>query len=144
MPVKRAPLSTPLISASPLWTRAPLRDENGKSYFDFMMLIPGLKQKNEAGVEDIVCRIKKSLQAFDDVVVYIDLNTRLNLLWVSFKPIPEISRYMMLAIQQEIPEARVVAGDFNPDSLRHKPVADRPLLGRIRQRIKGRLRLRGK
>ncbi len=144
MAAKRIPMSTPFVSASPLWTRAPLRDENGKSYFDFMMLIPGLKHKNAAGIEDIVFRIKKSLQAFDEVVVYIDLNTRLNLLWVSFKPIPEISRYMMLAIQQEIPEARVVAGDFNPESLRRKPAPDRPLLGRIRQTIRTRLRLRRK
>ncbi len=108
-----------------------------------MMLIPGLKQKNQAGIEDIILRIRKSLQSFEEVVVYIDLNTRLNLLWVSFKPIPDVSRYMMIAIQQEIPEARVVAGDFNPESLRRKPAADLPLLGRIRKTIRTRLRLLG-
>ena len=140
---KRTSVSTPLVSSSPLWTRAPRRDENGKPYFDFMMLIPGLKQKNQAGIEDTILRIRKSLQSFEEAVVYIDLNTRLNLLWVSLKPIPDISRYMMIAIQQEIPEARVVAGDFNPESLRRKPAADLPLLGRIRKTIKTRLRLLG-
>jgi hypothetical protein len=134
MSARRAPSSSPLLSASPLWTRAPLRDENGKSYFDFMMLIPGLKELDDAGIEATIVKIRKSLQVFENVVVYIDLNTRLNLLWISYKPVPDVMQRMVHAIQHEIPNAKVVAGDFNHESSRKKPSI--PLLGRIRKRMK--------
>lgn len=137
----RAPSTAPFVVASPLWTRAPSRDENGKPYFDFMMLIPGLKKQNQAGIESYVLRIKNCLQAFENVVVYVDLNTRLNLLWISIKPIPHVSRHIMQAIQYEIPDAKVVAGDFNPESDQQK--LSRPLLVKIKQSIKTRLWIKG-
>jgi len=113
--------------------RAPSRDENGKPYIDFMMLIPGLKQQDQAGLESIMLKIKNCLKAFESVVVYVDLNTRLNLLWISIKPVPEISQHIMQAIQHEIPTAKVVAGDFNPENPARR--AAQPLLVRIRQKV---------
>lgn len=108
------PSCTPYIEASPLWSRAPARDENGDPYIDFMMLIPGLKKQNEAGIESCLVKIRDSLSDFEEVVVYVDLNIKLNLLWVSAKPVPGISKHIVLAIQREIPHAKVVASDFNP------------------------------
>jgi len=111
----RAPSCTPYIVASPLWSRAPARDEDGRPYSDFMMLIPGLKKQNEAGIESCLVKIRNCLLPFENNVVYVDLNIKLSLLWISHKPIPGITTPMVHAIQREIPQAKVIAGDFNPD-----------------------------
>jgi hypothetical protein len=127
------PRCTPFVESSPLWSRVPSRDEDGKPYSDFMMLIPGLKKENEAAVEGYLLKIRESLLSFENVVVYVDLNIRLNLLWVSIKPVPGITRHMVEAIQCNIPHARVIAGDFNPDILKDRPLFDGWLIGFRRQ-----------
>ncbi len=134
MTSERAPSCTPFIVSSPLWSRAPSRDAQGRPYFDFMMLIPGLKSLDQDGIENITLKLTNCLKAFEHVVVYVDLNTRLNLLWVSIKPVPKVSLHIMQAIQYEIPEARVVAGDFNPPN--PKKAASQPLLSRINKSLK--------
>ncbi len=140
MTKSRIPSTTPYIVSSPLWKWAPCRDASGKPYFYFMMLIPGLKQMDQAGLEHIMIKLKSSLRAFENVVVYVDLNTRLNLLWVTTKPIPHVSRHIMQAIQFEIPGAKIVAGDFNPESMTEKSTP--PLLVKLKRRVKRTLRLR--
>jgi len=102
-----------LHSASPLWTRAPKRDEQGIAYSDFMLLIPGLKQQSAAGKQACLTGVQQCLKPFDDIVVYVDLNIKLSLLWVSHKPLPGIAATLVQAIQQALPEARVIAADFN-------------------------------
>ncbi len=140
MTENRIPSTTPFIVSSPLWKRAPSRDASGKPYYDFMMLIPGLKKMDQVGLENIMLRLKTSLRAFENVVVYVDLNTRLNLLWVTIKPIPHISPHIMQAIQFEIPEARIVAGDFNQESMAHKKSL--PLLAQLKRKVKRSLRFK--
>lgn len=103
------------VKASPLWQRAPARDEQGRACIDFMLLIPGLKHQGDAVIEAHMIKIKDCLKPFDSSVIYVDLNLRLNLLWISARSIPGISRTITEAIQRVIPEARVVAADFNPD-----------------------------
>ncbi len=115
MQKSRAPSCTPYIVASPLWSRVPARDENGKPYSDFMMLIPGLKQQNDAGIEASLFKIRDSLRPFDDVVVYVDVNIKLSLLWISHQSIPKISKPLVLAIQRKIPQAKLITADFNAD-----------------------------
>ena len=111
----RAASCTPYVVSSPLWSRAPARDEQGKPYSDFMMLIPGLKQQNDAGIESCLLNIRNSLQPFENVVVYVDLNIKLSLLWISHKPVPGITKPLVLAIQREIPQAKLITADFNAD-----------------------------
>jgi hypothetical protein len=103
------------VKASPLWQRAPARDEQGRACIDFMLLIPGLKKQTDAVIEAHMLKIQESLKPFDNSVIYVDLNLRLNLLWISARSIPGISKTITEAIQQAIPEAKVVAADFNPD-----------------------------
>jgi hypothetical protein len=102
-----------LHSASPLWARAPRRDEQGIAYADFMLLIPGLKQQSAAGKQACLIEVQQCLKPFDDIVVFVDLNIKLSLLWVSHKPQPGIAATLVQAIQQALPEARVIAADFN-------------------------------
>lgn len=111
----RLPGVTPYVVSSPLWSRAPARDAEGKPYSDFIMLIPGLKKLNEAGKESCLVKVRTSLQPFEHVVVYVDVNIKLSCVWISHKPVPGITRDLVLAIQHELPEAKVVACDFNPE-----------------------------
>ena len=139
----RLPGVTPYVESSPLWTRAPGRDEDGKPYSDFMMLIPGLKQLNEAGIESCLVKIRQSLQPYEDVVVYVDLNIKLSCLWVSHHALPGITQPLVQAIINEIPHAKVVAADFNPDENKQ----NQPALGwfsSFRYRLKAGIKLIGR
>ena len=142
MDKSRSPSCTPYIVASPLWSRAPARDENGKPYSDFMMLIPGLKQQSEAGIESCLVKIRDSLSPFENSVVYVDLNIKLSLLWISHKPIPGITTPLVHAIQSQIPQAKVIAGDFNPD-VKNDNQSPRNWLSSVAYKLKNSLKLLG-
>jgi hypothetical protein len=135
MSAKRVPSCTPYIVASPLWSRAPARDEKGTPYIDFMMIIPGLKGADEAVIESCLVKIRKGLADFENTVTYVDLNIKLNLLWISARPVPGISRLMMQAILREIPHAKIVAGDFNPETFSSKRSRLVSLARRAKQRL---------
>lgn len=141
MPDKKLPRSHSYVAPSPLWSRAPVRDAQGRPYIDFMMLIPGLKSADAALVESYMFRIRHCLEGFGNAVVYLDLNIKLSLLWVSAKPVPGISRLMVQAILREIPHARVVAGDFNPENVIERKA---PPLKRLGRKVIYRLRLLSK
>ncbi len=91
----------------PLYKRLPTHDEEGRFLSDFMMLIPGLRNLSTSHFETRVRFLHALLEGHDDVV-FADLNTPLNLLWVSVKArhgvISEISREIRL----HIPEAKLV------------------------------------
>lgn len=111
----RLPVGTPFIENSPLWKRAPARDENGIPYNDFMMLIPGLNKLGGPVVEEYLVKIQHCLKPFGSVVVYVDMNIKLNILWISLRPGPGITSDIVVAIQQVIPDAKLIASDFNPN-----------------------------
>lgn len=138
MSEKRPPSTQAFEAASPLWSRAPSRDESGRPYIDFMMLIPGLKKADAATVEGYLQKIREALKEYGDTVVYLDLNIKLSLLWVSAKPLPGITKTLVQAILQKIPHAKVVAGDFNPENFVDKKPQGIRALG---QRVLSRLRL---
>lgn len=99
---------------TPLWQRTPGRDEQGVACVDFMMLIPRLKKADEFTLQTCMAKIRGSLEPFHENLVYVDLNVQLNLLWVSSRQQPGIISRMVDSIRKSIPEARVVAADFNP------------------------------
>ncbi len=130
---RRAPSTTPYVVSSPLWSRAPSRDEHGVPFIDFMMIIPGLKTGDDAAVEACLIKLGSCLEPYGHTVAYVDLNVRLNLLWISARPVPGIIRLLVEAIRRVIPEARVVAGDFNPPP---ESTAGSGRLGRMSSRIR--------
>ena len=99
----------PIEPGTPLWRRAPSRDHEGRPFSDFMMLIPRLNRKPPADLELTVGTIDKVLSAYDRVVVFADLNLRLNLLWVTVRPVPGICLEVAAAINLNVPEALLVA-----------------------------------
>lgn len=107
---KNTPKPTIAYTASePLWKRAPTRDETGQRLSDFMMFIPGLNKQTELQVRQVAEKIAAILQQFDDVVVFADLNLKLNVLWVSIKPRPGMCIEIPAHIHHHIPQAKLVA-----------------------------------
>ena len=96
---------------TPLYDRVPTLDENGKPYADFMMLIPKLNKADVAELKQKIAGLQAVLINYSEVV-FVDLNLRLNVLWVSFTPRVGLIERMVVDIQQRVPEAKLISGDF--------------------------------
>ncbi len=96
-------------ASEPLRSRAPARDADGNSLSDFMVLIPGLKRKPRNLINRTISEIHLVLSRFEHAVVFAEFNIRLNLLWVSIRPIQGIRFEIAGAIQERVPEARLVS-----------------------------------
>jgi len=100
----------PLLDASePLRKRAPIFDENGKPLSDFMVVIPGLRKKSQLRIQQTMKEIHGTLARFGDAVVFAELNLKLNLLWVSIRPVAGIRFEITEALRQSIPNARLIS-----------------------------------
>jgi len=96
-------------AAEPLWSHVPTSDAEGQRLSDFMMLIPKLRKQPQAHIQQVLQKIEEVLNLYQHAVVFADLNLRLNVLWVSVKPIPGICLELPAAILDRVPEARLVA-----------------------------------
>jgi hypothetical protein len=96
-------------ASEPLRHRAPSHDENGKALCDFMMLIPGLRDKPKHLIDSTLQDVHIALTHFSHAVVFAEFNLKLNLLWVSIRPIHGIRLEIAGAIQQQVPEAKLVS-----------------------------------
>ena len=96
-------------SPEPLRKRAPSCDEDGKALSDFMMLIPGLREKPKHLIDGAIQDVHLVLTRFSHVVVFAEFNLKLNLLWVSIKPVNGIRLEIAGAIQELVPEAKLVS-----------------------------------
>jgi hypothetical protein len=95
--------------AEPLRKRAPAQDEQGRPLSDFMMLIPGLRDKPKHLVDAAIQDVHIALTHFSHAVVFAEFNLKLNLLWVSIRPIQGIRYEIASAIQRLVPEAKLVS-----------------------------------
>jgi len=89
--------------------RAPAHDEEGRPLSDFMMLVPGLKKKSQQAINAAVHEMQLVLTRFNHAVVFAEFNLKLNLLWVSIKPVQGIRFEIASAIQERVPEAKLVS-----------------------------------
>ncbi len=94
--------------AEPLWKRVPTRGEDGQPLSDFMMLIPGMRhwpgQRQRSALEAIY----DVLNQYRNVVVFADMNVRLNVLWVSVRAVPGICMELPIALRARVPQAKLV------------------------------------
>lgn len=96
---------------TPLWQRVPKTDDEGRLLSDFMMLIPGLRNRGQRQIHSTVERLSAVLVSYQHVVVFADLNLRLNLLWVSVRPRAGICLELPAAIKLAVPEVLLVANN---------------------------------
>lgn len=109
--MKELKLSTniELLSAEPLWQRVPTRDNSGQRLSDFMMLIPKLGKRPQLYIQQTLARLQAVINDYQQAIVFVDLNLKLNVLWVSIKPIPGICLELPTAIKARVPEALLIA-----------------------------------
>jgi len=93
----------------PLHEIAPTRDEDGKPLSDFMMIIPKLKHQSEDYIQQTLNKLDKVLNYYKEKIVFVDLNMKINVLWVTIKPIPGLILEISAAIKTQVPEAMLVA-----------------------------------
>lgn len=96
-----------LEAGQPLYQRVPARDERGLPFGDFMVLLPGLRQRAPQDFADRLGRLQAILVSFQEVV-FVDLNVPLNLLWVSVRPRQGVILELFGALKLCLPEARLV------------------------------------
>jgi hypothetical protein len=96
-------------ASEPLRLRAPSCDEQGKALSDFMMLVPGLRDKPGHMIDATIRDVHITLTQFSHAVVFAEFNLKLNLLWVSIRPIDGIRFEIASAIQAHVPEAKLVS-----------------------------------
>ncbi len=98
-----------LSPSEPLWRRAPTHDSEGHPLSDFMMLIPKLGRRPQHQIQQTVQQLQEVFTHYQKNIVFVDLNLRINVLWVSVKPVPGICLELPTAIKSRIPEAVLVA-----------------------------------
>jgi hypothetical protein len=103
----RSPVTLSL--SEPLWKRAPGRDADGRGLSDFMMIIPGLRDMPVIVQQRIISCIEEVFACYGDLVVFADLNMKINVLWVTVKPVTGICLELAAMIHHAIPESRLVA-----------------------------------
>jgi hypothetical protein len=91
----------------PLYQRVPARDENGRLLCDFMVILPGLRDRPGHEFAASLARLQAVLANFSEVV-FVDLNVPLNLLWVSVRPRPGVILELFGAMKLHLPEAKLV------------------------------------
>ena len=95
--------------AEPLYKRLPHEDEDGRPLTNFMMIIPRLRCQPQHIVQQTIHKIEKVLDRHSNIVVFADLNLKLNVLWVIVRPVPGSCWNLPMAINNEVPEALLVA-----------------------------------
>ena len=91
----------------PLYRRVPVRDENGRPLSDFMVILPGLRERPKHEFAETLARLQAVLVSFSEVV-FVDLNVPLNLLWVSVRSRPGVILELFGAVKLHLPEAKLV------------------------------------
>ncbi len=102
-------LAADISPAEPLWKRAPTHDDEGGLLSDFMMIIPRLSKRPVDYIQNTLREIETVLKAYEHVVVFADMNLKLNTLWVSVRPVPGICLELPAAVKTCVPEALLVA-----------------------------------
>ncbi len=100
--------------AEPLWQRVPIRTAAGEFAADFMMLITRFNRLHQRKQREILQTIHEILKSYSEIVIFADLNTRINLLWISHKPRPGIGLELAAVIHDYVPEAKLISHQQRP------------------------------
>jgi len=95
--------------SEPLWKRVPTRDHTGKPYTDFMMLIPGLKNFEPFHLRETIHKLEAVLKLYEKDIILVDLNLKINILWVTLQPHIGLSSEIAALIHHIVPQAKLVS-----------------------------------
>lgn len=98
-----------LYPSEPLWKRAPVRDAQGNPYADFMMLISGLKNLKKLHIEEIIHKLESVFARYEKDIIFVDLNFKLNILWVTVQPHIGLTSEIAAVIHHLVPQAKLIS-----------------------------------
>ena len=104
--------TTPMQPAEPLWQRVPTRTEHGELAADFMMLFRQLRQAGRSRQQQILDDLQGVLHYYGKLILFAELNLRLNTLWVSHRPRPGLGLEIAAAIHCKIPQAVLITQNY--------------------------------
>lgn len=93
---------------TPLWQIVPTRGADGRPLADFMMLLPMLNKRPQYIIDRTLNNLQQALEPCPDVV-FVNFNLKLNVLWVSVNCRHGLILELVTAIQNRVPEAKLVA-----------------------------------
>ncbi|VAW93301.1 hypothetical protein MNBD_GAMMA21-948 [hydrothermal vent metagenome] len=93
----------------PLWQRVPTRTETGERAFDFMIIVRRLNKLEPIKQKSVLDNIYSILSQYSEVILLADLNLKINLLWISHLPRPNLSFEITSSIIDAYPLARLIS-----------------------------------
>lgn len=101
-----------VIPARPLWQRVPTRTDSGERAADFMMLVRKLNQLDTSRQQRVLDQLHAVLNLYRRQILLVDLNLRINLLWVSHTPRPGLGFEIAAHIHHEVPQAKLISQQY--------------------------------
>ncbi len=114
MKEKEVTLSLSINPAEPLWRIAPTRDKAGNRTSDLLMIIPRLKSKPRHHIQRTLSEIEIALTPFRQLILLVNVDMKLNTLWISFQTQPGLFAKIISAVKLHVPEAVLVGETINP------------------------------
>lgn len=114
MKEKALTLSSGINPAEPLWKIAPTRDEAGNRASDLLMIIPKLKTRPRHHIQRTLSEIEIALQPFRQLILLVNVDMKLNTLWISFQAQHGLFAKIIAAVKLHVPEAVLVGETINP------------------------------
>ena len=102
-------ISIDMHESKPLWQRVPTRTSAGEFVSDFMMLIQQFNRQTALTQQEIVNNLYSVLRQYSEVILFADLNVKLNVLWVSHLPRPGLGLEVAARIHDCVPQAKLVS-----------------------------------
>jgi len=98
--------------AQPLWQRVPTHTDAGELVSDFMMILSGLKKLGETQKQKLYDTLYRVLKMYDSDILLAEVNTKLNTLWISYKPRPGLGAEIAAMIHHHVPQAKLISQRF--------------------------------
>lgn len=106
---KNVQLSAGYDITQPLWQRVPTRTDTGELAFDFMVIVKQLNKLAPMKQNIVLDEIYSVLEIYSKVILLADMNLKMNLLWVSHLPRPNLSIEIASRIIDVYPPARLIS-----------------------------------
>ena len=103
------PAAPEMLPGEPVYKRPPPSRRHGKPLSDFIMIIPKLRTRPQHLIQDTIGKIESLLERHAKLVVFADLNLKLNVLWVIVRPHPGVCCNLPVEINEAVPDALLVA-----------------------------------
>ena len=98
--------------AIPLWKRVPTRTDAGELASDFIMILSGIKQLGLTQKQLVYDKLYQVLKTYAADILLAEVNTHMNILWISHKPRPGLGTEIATMVHHHVPQAKLISERF--------------------------------